>query len=152
MKKLKLKDKYYLVNHENFFEFDENDVIQFIDFTVSDEDIIGEAKVYNDNRGLYILQENNLFGTSEDTGYNLKKFYETGGEFEVEIKVLVDNLKVDHFYFSFDFKIYVNGKQVADDQYESTHSWQDGKKSFYNMLKNGHAAHCALEYVNLDLG
>jgi len=63
--------------------------------------------------------------------------------FEVE----TTNINVDDTYFSFNYKILRNGKEVNNDEYSSDHSWSNDKKTFKQLLKNSYAAELALEQL-----
>lgn len=61
--------------------------------------------------------------------------------FEVQIK----NIKVDDYYYSFDYKVIRNNEEINSDHYDSDHSWQDNKKGFKELLEKGYAVNLALE-------
>lgn len=62
---------------------------------------------------------------------------------EVEIK----NLKVEQWYYFFDYIITIDGKEKTRGTYEGDHAWQDDLKNLKKMLKNGEAAKRALEQL-----
>lgn len=62
------------------------------------------------------------------------------------IQVHIDNLKVDDYYYSFDYKIFINDKLEEESTYESDHVWGDDKTAFRKLLKKeGYANQLALE-------
>lgn len=141
MKRLELKHKYYLINEESYFEFDEGDEIIFHN---ADDLLLCVTPVKKDERGLYILDKDNMFDQCEY--YETKKYFEVESEHEINVNVRVWDLKVDPFYFSFKYELKINDKVlVAEEHYEGDHAWQNDRESFYKMLLKGYAASLVLE-------
>lgn len=63
------------------------------------------------------------------------------------LKVRISMLKVDDRYYSFNYKIWVNGKLNREDNYSGSHAWRDDIKRFKEMLENGYATQLALEQI-----
>lgn len=63
------------------------------------------------------------------------------------VTVNIDDVKVDKRYFSFKYKIFVDGKLKKDSEYESDHVWSDDIKGFRSLLKSS----LALKIVLNDL-
>jgi hypothetical protein len=61
------------------------------------------------------------------------------------IEVEIDNVKVDHRYFSFDYKVTEGGTIKREEKYYSDHAWGMDFKSFENILNDHYAFHCALQ-------
>lgn len=61
------------------------------------------------------------------------------------IEVTIENIDIDDKYYSFDYTIVVNGKQMSKSEYESDHVWSDDKEGFKKTLEEGEAVKLALE-------
>ena len=62
----------------------------------------------------------------------------------VTYEVEIGYITVDGRYYSFPFKLWVNGKLKSEGEYSSDHSWDD-KKAFVRMQLDGEAAKSVLE-------
>lgn len=62
----------------------------------------------------------------------------------VQINIDIDNIKVDKRYFSFDYKIEINGELKKEDNYNDSYDGED-KKWMKKALENGYAAQLVLE-------
>ena len=65
--------------------------------------------------------------------------------FKTNIEVEISNIEVDDDYYNFNYKVTVNGKVTAEEEYQSDHAWGDDKESFMDMLVDGEAVTLALE-------
>lgn len=68
---------------------------------------------------------------------------------KTKIEIEVDNIKVDDRYYSFEYKVWVDGKMKIEDVYDSDHEWSDDKKGFKDHLKNGGAVHTVLDKISI---
>lgn len=149
MKRFKFEDKYYLINEPDYFEYDEGDIIEFYNDC---GDLYNTTKVYKDDRGIFILKKDNDFSLLKEKDYTLyiRKYYEVGGAtVNANFSIEVTNIKVDGYYFSFNYKIIANEK-IIQDEYEDSHAWQNDRKGFYNFLRNGLAIQNVLEKHSSD--
>ena len=62
-----------------------------------------------------------------------------------KLEVEITGVKTDNRYFSFNYKITIDGKLKHEGVYDSDHAWLEDHKDFRKMLKDGHAAKLALE-------
>lgn len=60
------------------------------------------------------------------------------------IEVEIGYITVDGKYYSFPFKLWVNGELKSEGEYQSDHSW-DNKKAFIKMQLDGEAAKSVIE-------
>jgi len=60
----------------------------------------------------------------------------------------IEDIKVRAGFYSFRYKIWVNGKVRRKKEYQSSHSWHDFKK-FRRELKCGYATQLAIEDTRL---
>lgn len=66
------------------------------------------------------------------------------------IEVEISNIEVDERYFSFDYKITLNGKATKG-CYESDYENGDTPKQWKKFLENGYAVKLALEDYSQEL-
>lgn len=66
---------------------------------------------------------------------------------ECKIEVQIDDIRVNRWYYSFDYVITMDGNEVAEDRYESDHAWQEDQEGFVAHLENGGAVKTALEQL-----
>lgn len=64
---------------------------------------------------------------------------------KTKIEVEIFNVKTDNHYYSFEYKIWINGKLSANDKYDSDHSWGEDHKELRKKLQDGEAVKYALE-------
>lgn len=64
-----------------------------------------------------------------------------------DIKVEISEVKVDAYYYSFGYKVYVEGALRKEGNYESDHAWHDDVTGFRKLLKNGEAMKIALAQI-----
>ena len=65
-----------------------------------------------------------------------------------EIKIGIGEIDIDEEYFSFEYKIFVNGELRTEGEYQDSHDWGDSKKSikeFKKILEDRLAVELALE-------
>ena len=60
------------------------------------------------------------------------------------IEVEIGFITVDGKYYSFPFKLWVDGKLKSEGEYSSDHSWDD-RAAFIRMQLNGEAAKSVIE-------
>lgn len=65
-----------------------------------------------------------------------------------ELEIEIENIKIDEEYFSFDYRVYVNGEEVKEEQYESDYSRFDDIHAFEKQLENGYALKLVLEEIS----
>jgi len=63
------------------------------------------------------------------------------------IEVVIDDIVVDDKYYSFQYKVKVNGIERASAEYQNDHAWGTDHKGFIAMLEAGEAVKLALEEV-----
>lgn len=66
-----------------------------------------------------------------------------------EFKVVIENLKVDTKYYSFDYEVWVNGILKKEELYSNDHSWGNDYKKFRRILRNSYAAQIVCERIEL---
>lgn len=64
-----------------------------------------------------------------------------------DIKVEISEVKVDAYYYSFGYKVYVNGDLRKEGNYESDHAWHDDIPGFRKLLKSGEAMKIVLKEI-----
>lgn len=68
------------------------------------------------------------------------------------IVVIIHDIEVDEFYYSFSYDVIINGKRtVENDHYESDHVWgssKEDRRDFRAMLKGGEALNIVLELIS----
>lgn len=62
---------------------------------------------------------------------------------EIEIK----KIKVDNMYYSFEYKIIIDGNVEKVGSYNNDHEWHNNPNEFKEHLKNGGAIRIALEQI-----
>lgn len=62
-----------------------------------------------------------------------------------KVEVFISLIKVDERFYSFNYRIRVNGKPHCDGHYSNDHVWGDEKNKFKQILKDGYATDLALE-------
>lgn len=63
----------------------------------------------------------------------------------VKIEVFISMIKVEEKYFSFNWRIRINGKPHCNGKYSDDHVWGNDKNKFKQILKEGYAAELALQ-------
>jgi len=66
---------------------------------------------------------------------------------EQDIKLQVFDIKVEYNYFSFNYKVFVNGKLNKQDNFSSSHIHNDNLVGFEKTLKDGYAFQLILESI-----
>lgn len=66
---------------------------------------------------------------------------------KANIEVTVSEIKIDEEYFSFKYKIFLNGNFNKEDNYSSGHAWFGEYKKFKEILKEGYAIELALQQM-----
>lgn len=64
--------------------------------------------------------------------------------FKTTIEVEVSDIKVDDFYYSFEYKLTRNGGEPVFGSYENDHSWQGRTDKFKELLETEYAADLAI--------
>lgn len=64
---------------------------------------------------------------------------------KTKIEVEIFKVKTDEYYYSFEYRIWVNGELKAEDKYDGDHSWGKDHKKWKNELQNGYAVKYAIE-------
>ena len=62
------------------------------------------------------------------------------------IAVGIGQIAVDERYFSFQYKIFVDGELNSEGEYQSNHTWEN-TKAFKRLLENGYALELAMEQI-----
>lgn len=65
---------------------------------------------------------------------------------EIEIK----NIDVDDMYYSFDYKVTINGILCEEDSYSNDYCNGDSPKEFKQYLKDGGAIQCVFDQFDFD--
>jgi len=66
---------------------------------------------------------------------------------KTNIEVEITNIEVDDFYYTFNYKVTVDGKLKGEGEYNNDHAWIDDKEGFIGLLEEGYAVGLALEQV-----
>lgn len=69
----------------------------------------------------------------------------------INISIEVDNIEVDEKYYSFDYKVYINGKLKEKDTYDSDHSWSHRQKWFKEYLEESGAFQEVIDKMRNEL-
>ena len=72
----------------------------------------------------------------------------------VQISIDINNVKVDEFYYTFNYTVYANGKKYFDnEEYQSDHVWGSTKKDrsdFKKHLLKYEAVNLVLEQLKIE--
>lgn len=60
------------------------------------------------------------------------------------IEVTIENIRVDLWYFSFDYSMVVDGEEVLNGEYDGDHAYQDDPYIYKELLENGEAVKLVL--------
>lgn len=64
---------------------------------------------------------------------------------KTKIEVEIFKVKTDEYYYSFEYKIFVNSELKAEGKYDGDHSWGKDHKGWRKQLQNGYAVKYAIE-------
>lgn len=67
------------------------------------------------------------------------------GQSSYNFDVEISNMHVDDKYYSFNFKVHMNGKLLKEGSYSSDHAWHNDIGGFLKLLQEGYSAQLALE-------
>lgn len=65
------------------------------------------------------------------------------------LEVIIENIEVDDRYYSFDYTILLDSKEIQKDKYSNDYCNGDTKEQFKKLLEDGYALELALEDFSL---
>ena len=66
---------------------------------------------------------------------------------KVKYEVEIDNVNVDLYYYSFEYRLYKDDSLIKEGIYDSDHGWQSSIQDYKEMLENGYAAKIILQDI-----
>lgn len=64
---------------------------------------------------------------------------------DYKIFVNIKDIKVDDKYFSFNYRVSLDGKVIKQGEYSDSHDWRDDIEAFKKILNEGHALQLAID-------
>lgn len=64
---------------------------------------------------------------------------------DYKISVNIKDIKIDDRYYSFNYRVSLDGKVIKQGEYSDSHDWRDNIEGFRKMLNDGYALQLAID-------